>query len=271
MLRSKASGQDQIEVGVHQAKLSRHDPDDLARLRIHHDVASDHGRVAAEMLLPVGVAEHHGLCTVRILIHPREPAASGGRNIQCLEYPVADKDRAGLFRLGEAGDIGSPRNPDAEGLKGAVLLGVGEIHRRRQAKAIGEVCQSGCAGSRQRNPHKFLSSRIGQRFDQHAVEHAEDCRIGTDSYRQCEDYSRRESRRLCQSQECEPHIGPQVLQARPLPRFAAALCSQCDVAEFAAGLLGGFFLGHAVRDQLFRAFVEMFLDGHREIVIATVA
>jgi hypothetical protein len=219
------------------------------------------------MFLPVAIAEHHSFRTTWILVRLREPASDSGRNLKCLQHALADQCRADLFRFGKACDVCCSRHPDPERLKCPILLAVGEIHRGREGKASREVRQPGSSRSSEPDSHQLIRFWIRQRLDQYAVEHAEDGRIGAYTNRQCEDDSCSESRRLRQPQECEPHISPEALEARPLPRFPAALANQGDIAEFAAGSLRGFLFGHTIRYQFLPSLVEVFPNGERKIVI----
>ena len=69
-------------------------------------------------------------------------------------------------------------------MKSAIFLSIREVHGGR---AIDVANDSGNARRHMPDSHQFLSLRIWQRFDQDAVYHAEDGRIGADTERQrCE-------------------------------------------------------------------------------------
>ena len=75
------------------------------------------------------------------------------------------------------------------------MRGKGEIHRGRHAQFIAEVGQPWCAGRVQTQRNQLLRLRVGQRPDQHAVEHTEDSCIRPDANGQREHHGDREPRR----------------------------------------------------------------------------
>src|SRR5580692_11302247 len=81
-----------IEVVVDNAESARHDTDNRARLGIDDDGAADDRTIAAESPLPVSIAEHDVLWTIRDLIGCGELPASKRGNAERLENSVGDQD-----------------------------------------------------------------------------------------------------------------------------------------------------------------------------------
>ena len=237
-----------IEILIDQPESSRHHADNLPGLRIYLDAAANHAAVTAEAPLPVAVAQHHRLGSMRILISVRKPAAHGRRNVESLQHTVTDQSRVNLLRPRKACHVRSAASPYAQRLKRPVLLCKREIHRRRKAETTGEICKS--CGPRSVDPHghKLIGIRIGKRLQQHTVDHAEDRRVCADSYRQRQKHSHGKSRRAFQPAEGELDVGQNRFDHGPLPRFAAAFLNDSYVAKFPARRLLGSSMRHSLLD-----------------------
>jgi hypothetical protein len=59
--------------------------------------------------------------------------------------------------------------------------GKGKVHRGRQAQLTAKLSEPGRAGRVDVERNQLLRLRIGQRPQQHAVEHAEDRRVRSDA------------------------------------------------------------------------------------------
>ena len=105
--------------------------------------------------------------------------------------------------------------------------------------------------------YQLLWMRIGQRLEQHAVEHAEDCRVGADSDRQGQDDRGGKSRRFSQPPEYQFQVRPERFQQRQLPHFTAALFQYRGISEGAAGSLFRLFPAHAFAHQLLCPFFQV--------------
>ena len=89
------------------------------------------GLHAPESPLPIAVAEQHGFGRAGSLIRCQQPPTSRGLNREGLKQPVAHKVRKHLLGFSEPRHTDGHRGPHAHGLKRAILLGIGEVHRCR--------------------------------------------------------------------------------------------------------------------------------------------
>ena len=80
--------------------------------------------------------------------------------------------------------VANAGEPDAEVLERTVLLGVGEVHRWREAEVAGELRHADAPGAVCQIGDELGRVRIGQRAEQDAVDDAEDGGVGADAYRQ---------------------------------------------------------------------------------------
>ena len=150
------------------------------------------------------------------------------------------------------------------------MRGKGEIHRGRQAQLIPELGQPGRAGRVQMQRNQLLRLRVGQRPEQHAVEHAEHRRIRSDADGQREHHGDRESRRPPQPAADMLQIHQQRFESLPLPHFTAPLLEECHIAELAARGSLGLIARHALFHQFVDPLVDVLLDGDRDVVIAAI-
>jgi hypothetical protein len=174
-----------------------------------------------------------------------------GRHTQRLENAIGNQNRIDLLRLPESRNASRPRLPHAHGLECAIMRREGEIHRGRQAQFIAEVGQPWRTGSVQTHCNQLLRLRIRQRPDQHAVEHTEHGCIRPDANGQ-----------RCHHRDREP---------RRSPHFTAPLTEQGHIAEVATRGSFGHITRHAVFHQFLDAFVDVFLDGDRDVVIPAIS
>ncbi len=267
----KAERRNHIEIRIHQTEPLRHHADDFPRLPIDRNAAPDHRPVSAEAALPISVAKHDGFRTMRILVGRQQPTAKDRRLAERLQHAVSNQSSVHFMRLVDAGDIGRARAPHAQRLKRPVLLGEGEIHGGREAETSGEVRQPRGPRSDQMDGYQLLCVRIGQRLEQHAVEHAEDRRVGADSDCQGQDDRGGKPRRFSQSPEYQSQVRPERFHQRKLPHFAAALFQHRGVSESAAGSLFCLDPAHAFGHELLRPLLEMKAHFVAEIAIELIA
>ncbi len=112
---------------------------------------------------------------------------------------------------------------------------------------------------------------IGIGIDEHSVDDAIDGGLGTYADGQGGNDGNGEKRRPGGLPPGEAEIGEGVLQPLPLPDFAAGLLDEGHIAELAACGQFGFAAAHALVHQLLGGFLEMFLYGDGEIVVAAAA
>src|SRR5262249_8674788 len=106
-------------------------------------------------------------------------------NVERSKHSVTDEEAADLFRFGQPGDVHGAGGPYAKRLEGAVLLAIGDKHRGREAQKItGDAGQPAKARRGMRHRHQFPRFRIWERFEEYAVDDAEDCSIGAYSNRE---------------------------------------------------------------------------------------
>ncbi len=154
-------------------------PDDRVHVVVHLDDFPDHILVAAELALPVGVAEHHDRFHSEVIVCVNERAAEGGRDAQHLEEIGGDD--AGVDAVGIALVEHHERH--------RVVLD--EIADGRQALAVGDQLRDRHAGVRHVRPRgglldqdQLIASSERQRLQQDAVDDREHRRVGADAKRQ---------------------------------------------------------------------------------------
>ncbi len=198
---------DQLDLGrdVDKAESRGHDADDLRRAAIHRHDAADDRFVAAELPLPIGIGEDRriGAVGLRRGFGFREQTAERRLNADRLEHAVRNSERAGLLRIADTRHAAAAGPPDPEVLERAVLVAVGEVHRRRHGEPLGVD-----SGRPVPEAHELVGIRIGQRLDQHRVDDAEDRRRCADAEREREHGGRGER-------------GPAVQPAQRPPEVAA--------------------------------------------------
>ena len=101
----KAQRHEQIEIRINQPEPLGHHANDLPWLRIDCNAASNHRWISAEAALPVPVAQHDRLRTMRILLRGQQPAAKQRRHSERLQHAVGDRGNVDLMWLGQAGHI----------------------------------------------------------------------------------------------------------------------------------------------------------------------
>ena len=151
------------------------------------------------------------------------------------------------------------------------MRGKGEVHRGREAEFISEVGQTGRAGGDQAHRNQLLRLRVGQRANQHAVEHTKHGCIRSDADGQCEHHGDREPRRPPQPTAYMLQIHQQRFESWPLPHFTAPLTDKCHIAEIATRSSFGLIARHALFHQFIHSLFDMFLNGDRDVVIPAIS
>ena len=196
-----------VEVLINDSETARHDADDLTRLGINHDRASDDGMIAAEATLPVSVAEHDPLWAIRDLIRGRQLHARECGNAERLEHAVSDEYDVHFFGPRQPSHVRLVCDPYPQRFKGPnVSLAEGEVHGCGEWQAVLKAGQAGCSGRIEPQGNKSARVGIGEWLQKHAIDDTEDRCIGADSDRKREKYRSGETRRLCQSAQGEFQI-----------------------------------------------------------------
>ncbi len=174
-----------------------------------------------------------------------------------------------FFRLRNAGDVRVLAGPDSQRLKRIVVVGESEIHRRRNRKAGGEASEATRTRRIEVERDKPIRCGVGKRSQDHAVEHAEDGGIRSDTDGECQQDRDRKARRLAQAAKNKFQIGEHRFKRGPLPCLAAPLLHQSDIAKFTPCRLFCIGSSHALGDKLVGPLCNVFLDRNRKIVVAT--
>ncbi len=211
---------DEVGLDVDDAEPFGHDADDLARARLNRDASSDDGAIAAEAAPPITVAEHHDARRTRDLIGGRQRASEHRLDAERRERAVGRPQAAHLLRLGDAGDGRRPGKPDADVLEGAIVLGVREVHRWREAEVAGQVRHPGCARGGVPDRDQAVWLRVGQRPEKHAVDDAEDGGVGADADGQRQEDHGGERRRPAKRAHAVPQVAPHVIEPGQAPLIA---------------------------------------------------
>ena len=191
----QAKGHDDGRVAVvEEVETARQDPDDLPRLVVDPRHLPDDRRVAAVFLLPEGIAQEGRRWRVRGVVLLREQPARRRRDAKQRQQPVGHDERRHLFRFPAAGQAREIRAIQSDVLEHTALFAVHEVVGRRHVH-IGEVH----SWRRVPDAHQLLGVRVGQRLDQHAVEHAENGAGRADAGAEREHGYERESRRSYQT------------------------------------------------------------------------
>ncbi len=183
--------QDHVGVRIEKSETVRHDTNHRTRLRVDGDRPAEHVAIPAESPLPISVREEHGLLRARCIVLAREPPPKRGRHTDGVEHTLRHEQASHLLRLGKPRHGDAASRPDSDVLKDTSFVPIGEVHRRRDVDFA--VLES---HSRRRMPHpdQFLRLRIRQRFDQDAIDDAEDRGVGADADGQGQQGGRREHR-----------------------------------------------------------------------------
>jgi hypothetical protein len=206
-----------------------------------------------------------------VLIGGGEPLAGEGGNIERLENAAGNLRGVDLLRLGEAGDAGRPGSPHSDRLEGAIVRGECEVHRGREAKLIAKLGEPRRARRVEMERDQLLRLRIGQRPQQHAVEHTEDRRIRADADGQRQQHGDREPGRPRQPPAYMPHVHQQRFEPLPLPHLAAPLPEKRHVAEIATGGSLGLLARQALVHEFVDPLVEVLLDGDGDVVVPAIS
>jgi hypothetical protein len=190
--------QDYVDVGVEEAEARGHDADDGAGDRVDGHRSSDNRGITAEPPLPVSVHEDDGFRRSRRVVFAGEPSPQRRRDAECLKDAVCDAQVANLLWFGKSRDRDAAARPQPELLERSPLLPVREEHRRRHVEVAVVEADPGC---RVPDADQLVRARIRQRLEEHAVDDAEDGRVGANADRQSHQSDDGEHRRAHETTE----------------------------------------------------------------------
>jgi hypothetical protein len=196
---------DEVRLRAHEAKSFGHDADNLARLGVDRDGASNHITIATEAALPVSVAQNDRRRPAGRVFGGIQPAPQDRPNVKCLESARTHQNIAYLFRLSEPCDRRGGRNPHAERFEAAVLLGIRVEHRCGEAQVAGDARETLRAGSGVPDGNQPVGLGIGEWFKQNAVDDAEDGGVRADADRDRKQGDSREPRIVAQCAQGVAH------------------------------------------------------------------
>jgi len=169
----------------------RQDANDCIRLLVELDRPIDDRGVGAELRHPEHMTEHHHLVPAELVFAGEKRAAEGCLDAEDLEIVGRDTPTSKLYWLGAAGKRHRPARLGGHEVEdGVVLLPVEEI-QRRDAVALSPR-------GLLEHPDDPIGVRIGERFQQDAIDETEDGRVGADPNRQRQDGHSAESRAVAQ-------------------------------------------------------------------------
>ena len=160
----------QLELAGRKGEPLRSDADHRVRRAAERQRSSDGAAIAAEDGLPEPVAEDHGLLTVLV---GAEVMADGGSDAEERQHVAGDhaaEHLPGLVPVLEVVEVRRPRGRLVKRPAGAAHVEIVGIRQARDDEAVGIA--------------------IGQRLQQHGVDHAEDGGGGADA--ECERQGRRQ-------------------------------------------------------------------------------
>ena len=205
----EAERQNQLRVAVEEAESGGQYADDLARFAIDDDRLAEHTLIAAELPLPVRVAQHHPLgCLGRIVV-TGEMAAKNRVDVEEAQRPVRDEQDLHPLGLAGASDRNGATVPQPDVLEYTPLFSISEVVRRRHVQERDSQPRRGMP-----QPNEPVGIVERQRLEENAADDAEDGRVGADSERQGEDGDQGEHRRAKQAADYSPRCGSHVVLIR---------------------------------------------------------
>ena len=191
-------------------EVARRDADDRVRLAVDDDVLLEHLRVGAELVRPVGVAEHrHELSADGLVVSRIEQATEGGPDAEHREVGTGDHHPGAVQRLVVVGDVG----PEQHVRREPAELRLRSFEVAKHLVAEDRVAVAGRAAAlasrvraRSADVDETLRFVHGERTQEHLVERREDGGIGADAEREGEHRDGRDERRLGQRAEGEAEV-----------------------------------------------------------------
>ena len=192
----EANRKDERRLLVEEPEAIGQHADDLTRAAVEQDAAPDHRRVPAELLPPVRVGQDDGFRAPRSVVVPGEEASEDGLDAEHRQDAVGHVDRPNLLRVAKTRDADRVAGPHADVPEAAAFVAINEIEKRRRPDVVDVD-----AGRRVIDDHELVGLRKWQRPQQHALDHAEDCRVRANTDGQRRHDEEREHRRTDQPPE----------------------------------------------------------------------
>ena len=172
----EAERQDDLRVAIEEAEPGGQHADDLARLAVDDDRLAHDGLIAAELALPVGVAQDHALGRLRRVVVGGEVAPQDRVDVEEAQRAVGHEECLDALGLAGAGDRHRAAVPESDVLEDAPLFAINEVIRgrhvqERDSEPRGRVPQT----------HEPVGIVERQRLEQDAADDAEDGRVGADA------------------------------------------------------------------------------------------
>jgi hypothetical protein len=131
------------------------------------------------MRVPIPVRKNHCAFAFRVVIRRGEPASQHRLDAEDREKAICHQQSRDLLGLSNSRYARAVRLPHPNILKHAVLFAVSEVQRGGQIKLFDMDARRGM-----QQCDNLPGLRIGQRFQQHALDYAEDRGAGADA--QCQ-------------------------------------------------------------------------------------
>jgi hypothetical protein len=193
----EAQGHDQWRVFPgDEMKIAGQHANHFARLAVDQDAPAQDAGIAAKLPAPVAVGQEHGIRAAGRIVLAGKPTAEHGRDSEDRQDAISDQENAHQFGVADAGYIAGVVGKHADILEGPVLLAINEIVGRRRAQFLDIQARGDVPYS-----HQIVGLRIGQRLQQHALEHAENGRIGAHADSQGDERDRGEHGRAAEPAE----------------------------------------------------------------------
>ncbi len=189
----------------HEIEAPRHHADDLVRLVVQRNLASDDARRSAKAALPEAVADHHDTHTLVVLICGEHAAQHGMHTQHAPEGPRHFSPRD-LFGFAVAGQCRVSGLSACEVGEYGIETAPFDPLRRRGVVPRQDI------GLAHKVPDHYQPIRIGvrERSDQHGVEDAEYGGNSADAQRQTQNRRSRELRAIPQKTHAVPAVAEEV-------------------------------------------------------------
>ncbi len=191
-----------LDRAVGKVERGRHHTDDLGCLAIEQHRLPDDRRVRAEPTRPDRVAQHHNICTARLLLFRQKRAADLRSDTEQRKQAGRDHRPFDALRTTVAGEVESQRVVRGELLEGVAPIAIVHVLAGGRRDLVD-------SGPMQIAPdhHQPVRVPIRQRAQDHAIHHREDRGVGADAESEREEHHRGEALVLAQRAERVAHIG----------------------------------------------------------------
>ena len=245
-------------VVLHHPRAPGQHADHGARDLVEHHSAPDDAGVGAEAGAPEVFRDHHdvGVAAGTVLVR-QESAAQQRRDAQHLQELVTHLHA--VQALGHvAAKVVADRHRDRQCVK--CLLVLAPVEERAAGHAVGAA-----VGTHLGDQHHAVRLGVGQRAQEHRVEHAVDGGVGADAERERQDGDDGEAGTAGQQAKTDPGVLPQLrgevadatTTFHRVPQLRQRVGARIDFAEFLQRLRAGVRRRHALARELVGAHVEV--------------